>query len=416
MAISRWKEKLKEESGNVLVLAALSMTVLLAFIGLAADVGILFQTRRNVQTAADAAAVAGALDYLYNGSTDSAKGAGKAASSANGVTDGTNSAVVTINIPPSFGPNSGSSAYVEALVSRPTRTFFMGMKGQGLTGVSSVTVTARAVAGIPTNGQACIWLMANSGMALDLQGNYDIEATDCGVYVNSPSSNALKVTGNGGTMNTKFLDVVGNSTSVHATSPTAPTLNAAPRKSPWGNLTGPTESNGGCTTVDKTTTSVTGTVTGPGLNNAICYQKAVTLNGATLGAGTYMFEKGVTISGTVTVNGGTLDVYGGTFNQPSNTLVNITAPTSGTYNGIAIMQPSNNTNDLQVQFGSNNETLDGYIYSPGAEVYLQDNGGGIVATGIVAATMFDKASTIRIPSYDKAHPTTTKNRVVTLVE
>jgi hypothetical protein len=272
------------------------------------------------------------------------------------------------------------------------------------------------VAGIPTYGQACIWLMANSGTALDIQGKYDIEAPDCGVYVNSPSSNALSVTGNSGTMNTMFLDVVGSSTSVHATSPTAPTLNAAPRKSPWGNLNGPTESNGGCTTVDKTTTSVTGTVTGPGLNKAICYQKAVTLNGATLGAGTYMFEKGVTISGTVTVNGGTLDVYGGTFNQPSNTLVNITAPTSGTYNGIAIMQPSNNTNNLQVQFGSNNQTLDGYIYSPGAEVYLQDNGGGITATGIVAATMFDKASTIRIPSYDKAHPTTSANRVVTLVE
>jgi Flp pilus assembly protein TadG len=416
MAIFRWKDKLKEESGNVLVLAALSMTVLLAFMGLATDVGILFQTRRNVQIAADAAAVAGALDYLYNASTSSAKAAGKAASSANGVTDGTNSAAVTINIPPSFGPNSGNSAYVEALVSRPTSTFFMGMKGQGLTGVRSVTVTARAVAGIPTYGQACIWLMATSGTALDLQGKYDIEATDCGVYVNSPSSNALSVTGNSGIMNTMFLDVVGSSTSVHATSPTAPTLNAAPRKSPWGNLKGPTESNGGCTTVDKTTTSVTGTVTGPGLGNAICYQKAVTLNGATLGAGTYMFEKGVTISGTVTVNGGTLDVYGGTFNQPSNTLVNITAPTSGTYNGIAIMQPSNNTNNLQVQFGSNNQTLDGYIYSPGAEVYLQDNGGGIVATGIVAATMFDKASTIRIPSYDKAHPTTTPNRIVTLVE
>jgi hypothetical protein len=80
------------------------------------------------------------------------------------------------------------------------------------------------------------------------------------------------------------------------------------------------------------------------------------------------------------------------------------------------MQPSNNTNDLQVQFGSNNQTLDGYIYAPGAEVYLQDHGGGITATGIVADTMYDKSSTITIPSYDKAHPSTTPNRVVALVE
>ena len=408
-----WKTRLRDESGSVLVIAALSMTALLGFVALATDVGLLFRTRRNVQIAADAAAIAGALDYLYNGSSSSAIAAAKAASSANGVTDGGSGAVVTINTPAGSGPNAGKAGFIEASVSRPKKTIFM-----GIFGIRTMTVKARAVAGTPTNGQACIWIMATSGMALDLQGNYDIEATGCGIYVNSPSANALSVTGNGGTMNAKFLDVVGNSTSVHATSPTTPSLNAAPRKSPWGNLPGPTEANGGCTTIDKTTTTITGNVSGsaPGLNNAICYQKAVTLNGATLGAGVYMFENGVTISGTVTVNSGTIDIYGGTFNQPSNTLVNITAPTSGTYNGIAIMQPSNNTNNLQVQFGSNNQTLDGYIYAPGAEVYLQDNGGGVTATGIVAATMFDKASKITIPSYDAAHPSTTINRIVTLVE
>jgi len=412
-AMSTWKTRLSDESGAVLIVAALAMTALLGFLALATDVGVLFRSRRNIQIAADAAAIAGSVNYLHIGSTSSAIAAAKSASSSNGVTDGSSGAVVTVNIPPAGGPNAGNPAFVEAMVSKPKNTIFMGMFG-----FKTMTVNARAVAGTPTYGQVCIWLMANSGKAFELQGSYDIEATDCGAYVNSTSSNALSVTGNGGTMNTLFLDVVGSSTSIHATSPTAPTLNAAPRKSPWGNLTGPTENNGGCTTIDKTTTTVSGdmSASAPGLGNAICYQKAVTLSGATLGPGVYMFEKGVTISGTVTVNGGTLDVYGGTFNQPSNTLLNITAPTSGTYDGIALLQPSNNTSQLQVQFGSNNQTFDGYIYAPGAEVYLQDNGGGITATGIVAATMFDKSSTIRIPSYDKAHPTTTLNRIVTLVE
>jgi len=412
-AMSTWKTRLSDESGAVLIVAALAMTALLGFLALATDVGVLFRSRRNIQIAADAAAIAGSVNYLHIGSTSSAIAAAKSASSSNGVTDGSSGAVITVNIPPAGGPNAGNPAFVEAMVSKPKNTIFMGMFG-----FKTMTVNARAVAGTPTYGQVCIWLMANSGKAFELQGSYDIEATDCGAYVNSTSSNALSVTGNGGTMNTLFLDVVGSSTSIHATSPTAPTLNAAPRKSPWGNLTGPTENNGGCTTIDKTTTTVSGdmSASAPGLGNAICYQKAVTLSGATLGPGVYMFEKGVTISGTVTVNGGTLDVSGGTFNQPSNTLLNITAPTSGTYDGIALLQPSNNTSQLQVQFGSNNQTFDGYIYAPGAEVYLQDNGGGITATGIVAATMFDKSSTIRIPSYDKAHPTTTLNRIVTLVE
>src|SRR5579864_4124868 len=87
-AISRWITRFKDESGNVLVLAALSMTALLGFMALATDVGIMFRTRRNVQIAADAAAVAGSLDYLLNGSTSSAITAAKSASSTNGVTDG----------------------------------------------------------------------------------------------------------------------------------------------------------------------------------------------------------------------------------------------------------------------------------------------------------------------------------------
>ncbi len=286
IAISSLKSRLNEESGQALIIAAFAMTALLGFMALGTDVGLLFRSRRNVQTAADAAAVAGSVDLLYNGSTSSAIAAAKAAATTNGVTDGSGGAVVTISTPPADGPNAGNAAFVEAQVSKPRNTVFL-----GLFGFKTMTVTARAVAGMPTYGTACIWLMASSGTGLKVQGAYDIEAPSCGIYVNSPSSDALSVTGNGGTVNAEFLDVVGNSTSVHATSPTAPTLNAAPRKSPWGNLAGPTESNGGCTTIDKTTTSITGdqSSSAPGQGNAICYQKAVTLNGATLGAGVYMF-------------------------------------------------------------------------------------------------------------------------------
>jgi hypothetical protein len=88
----------------------------------------------------------------------------------------------------------------------------------------------------------------------------------------------------------------------------------------------------------------------------------------------------------------------------------------GTYNAVAILQPASNTATLQVQFGSNNETLDGYIYAPGAEVFLQDNGGGVTASGVVANTMFVKSSSLTIPSYNAANPTTTPLRVVSLVE
>jgi uncharacterized membrane protein len=50
----------RRESGQVLLLATMSMAVLLGFSALAVDIGLLYSTRRRMQTAADAAAIAGA--------------------------------------------------------------------------------------------------------------------------------------------------------------------------------------------------------------------------------------------------------------------------------------------------------------------------------------------------------------------
>lgn len=59
--------RLKEESGQVLVMTALSITVLLGFMAFATDVGLLLRERRMLQTAADSAAIAGAAEALYEG-------------------------------------------------------------------------------------------------------------------------------------------------------------------------------------------------------------------------------------------------------------------------------------------------------------------------------------------------------------
>ncbi len=408
---------LRNENGQTLVLTALCMTAMLGFMALALDVGLLFRARRNMQTAADSAAIAGAQDYMWNASTTTARTQAKNASTANGYTDGASGAVVTVNIPPTSGPNTGSAGFIEAIVSQPVSTVFMGMFSR-----SSVNVSARAVAATPSGGTACIWLMAPSGPALDLQGKYIINAPNCGIYVNSNTDDAMSVTGNAGTVNATFLNVVGNSSLKHNTKPTSATMNAGTRKDPWGNLQGPDPATD-CTAANTVTVSpVTAANLKSPVNGVVCFSatNATLSAGLTLPGGViYVAENGVKIGGTMTIgttsNGATLDVYAGTFNQ-ANSVLSINAPTSGTYNGIALMQPSSNTNDLQVQFGSGNQVLSGYIYAPGAEVYLQDHGGGITATGIVAASMFDKASTINIPSYDAANPTTTPNRVITLVE
>jgi hypothetical protein len=403
-----------DESGQTIVLVALSMTVLIGFLALATDVGVLFRARRNLQTAADGAAMAAALDYLYNGSVTSAQAAGQAAATANGVTNGAGGAVVTVGSPTS-GPNTGKTGYFEAIITQPNGTSFMGL----ISHQNTVTVGSRAVAGTPTASQACIYIASPTGSdVLKFQGNTTVTAPGCGIYVNSNDPGALKVTGNSTKVTASYFNLTQPSYSGKNTPPTNPTANTPPMSDPLGNITGPTPP-GGCTSTD-TANSVSGNYNASGgLTSIVCFPNAVKLtNGTTLGPGLYVFQNGVTIptGATVTVNGGTLDLYGGTLNQASNSVLNRIAPTSGTYIGIAILQPATNTTQLQVQFGSNNEKLDGIIYAPGAEVFLQDNGGGVTASGVVAGTMFIKSSTLNIPSYSGTHPTTTPFRTVTLVE
>jgi uncharacterized membrane protein len=389
------------------------MTVLLGFAALAVDVGALFRAKRNLQIAADAAATGGALDYKYHDSVSSAQTAGKAASGQNGYTDSSGGVTVTVNIPPASGPNTASN-YVEAIVSAPNPTYFM-----KLFNTSSVTVSARAVAGTPAAPDTCIWLLAPSGNAFQLQGNYDIEAPNCGIQVDSTSTNAIGVTGNGGTVNAKFLNIAGSATLQHTTTPTAPTMNAPSRNPPQQGLTGPTAANNwsGCGTQSSATT-LTGTIAGPGFSSVTCYTNSVTISNATLGEGLYVFEKDVTLSGTVTVNGGVLDLAGttSTFNQ-SNGALSLTGPTDVTsqYWGIGIMQPVS-SQELDIQFGSSTETLNAMIYAPNAPVYLQDHGGNVTASGIIASSLIDKTSVITIPNYYTVHAATSPYNVVTLVE
>ena len=437
----------KSERGQTLVFTLLAMVTLLAFASLATDVGLLFRARRNMQIAADAAASAAALDYLYNGSTSSAKTAGVAAATANGVTvTATNGVVVTINTPPASGPNTSTTGYFEALVSTPNTVFLMPILYSSNSS-NSVTVGARAVAGTPGTSKACIYIgNPTASDTLHIQGSSTISTPGCGIYDNSSASDAIKITGNSNTINAAYLNAYGGYTG-HDPTPTGITTNAPAQSDPLGNISGPSLS--ACTSGNTVTAStVTSTLLAAASNSSgvVCFSAAnVTLSaglnlpGSSTGI-VYLFENGVTIPTGATVTfgtgsynsttgqftsttGATMDLYGtgssaGTLNQASNSFLNIYAPASmsSTYNGVAILQPASNTTTLQVQFGSDNETLDGFIYAPGAEVQLQDNGGGVTASGVVANTMFVKSSSLTIPNYSVANPTTTPLRIVSLVE
>lgn len=204
------------EAGQAIILVAAALVVLLGFIGFAIDMGMLRYEKRLQQTAADAAAIAGADDLAHEclGTTPCANTtpAAQAASAANYFTDnggglvsncGSSAAVgtvcVQVNNPPSYwaaDPHSGDAKYVEVVVAAVHTTYF-----EKIVGINQETVIARAEAtynsGGGGSGSSCWWSLGVPAkeIGVDPYGNPTINA-NCGIYDNGnydPKGKALQI-------------------------------------------------------------------------------------------------------------------------------------------------------------------------------------------------------------------------------
>src|SRR6185312_15187267 len=136
----RMRMRFFDENGQVLALVALSLPVFLALMGFAIDVGHLRYEKRHLQTAADAAALAAALEIRICGDVEACPAMQAAATDAlqeNGYTTptiltnctGSSSSDVTLmlNNPVcavSDDPNSGNQSYAEAVLTEKVPMYF----------------------------------------------------------------------------------------------------------------------------------------------------------------------------------------------------------------------------------------------------------------------------------------------------
>jgi Flp pilus assembly protein TadG len=415
-----FKRLVKDDRGQMLVVLALSLALLLACTALAVDMGLVFRARRQMQIAADAGAVAGALDYKYNSSVSSAKTAAQSAALANGVSS---TSYVTVNDPPVNGYHT-STGYTEVIVNQPVQTYFL-----GLFNMSTITVYARAVAGTGSNA-GCIWALALSGTDVSLTGSGSITAQNCNIYDNSSATNALTLTGSGA-ITAKQIGIAGGYTVTGSgsLSPNPPTTGIAPAANPLS-LTAPTISTGTCSgsssacnpsntgsgnmtlspgTYSSISNTGSGTLTLTAGNYIITGNLTNTGSGSlVLGAGNYTIggnfsstgSSSITIgSGLYTVGGnlqltgsGSMTGTGVTFyDQGSVTLtgsgnMDLTAPTSGTYSGVLVFEPASDTSAMAIT-GSGGDVLQGIVDAPDAPLTLTGSGSMSVSLDIIVDTV-----------------------------
>lgn len=120
-----------------------------------------------------------------------------------------------------------------------------------------------------------------------------------------------------------------------------------------------------------------------------------------MSAGTYYLENGMNVDSGATLVGTagvTLYVATGQLNFNSNSTVQLSAPTTGTLSGIAIWQPSSDTNEINLDSGSTSQ-YNGAIYAPTAELTLNSASNAAACTLVdVGSVMLDSGASFSIGS------------------
>jgi len=180
---------LKDESGQALVLVALSLVVILGFAGLAIDVGQLRFAQLRLQTAADAAALAAAMEIQQCGTTSNCatmQSAAKTAVTENGLDSptilaqcaagsGTGLTLTINNGPCALGANDPELQQHEVCRGghRPAATDVF----RANTGISSLPVAARAEAGLGASTVCLGILSPTAPQALLLNGSASLSSS-----------------------------------------------------------------------------------------------------------------------------------------------------------------------------------------------------------------------------------------------
>ena len=407
--ISFVKRLWKNKRGNTLAIAAASMPLFIGAAGLATDTIQWTLWKRQLQRAADSAAIAGVYDR----------------ESANGGTSNTSNAVSidlqrnlhtyyslksgypTVSFPADSGAKTDQVS-VTVAIQQPLSfsSFFLS---------TAPTITASSTAAAISTGTPCALALNSTGTAMDYSGNATVSAPTCILYSDSAATNAAAA-GGSSAVTAKAVDAVGgiqqsNNFNVGSYGPYSPSIS-----DPFSSIT-PDTTQMHCTTsaLDQNTNT-----SAAALGNTNCFSslsvgsnKSLNLSGSALDGKTIYINGGdvdlkgaftctctIVLTNTSTASNATI----GTWSSNAQANNNITAPTTGTFAGIAIYQDRRATGNVDKINGGSNNVIQGAIYFPKDTLWINGTGTGtsLCAMWVANNITFLGNSSIAISSPDDA--------------
>ena len=361
--VTRFRGLRKDSSAVVALIFAIIFPVLMGFFALALDAGRLQDLKRRQKNATIAAALtAGHELWLVSSDADTIVAA-KADAKRNNFDDADSNTTITVNIPPLGGNYAGVANHAEVLIDTVVPTYFARVFGQ-----DAVTVRSRAVTGLVKHGDACVVALEETRpFGMTIAGGGSLNAS-CGVQVNSTNDAALFLAGGTECLTSPtFIGVTGGIQGAGG----SPCISPAPVQAPAVNdplayLHAIAPYFIGCdyynTTIQAGDDPVTlqpgtycaGVVLGSYTNadtgvTAVGFIPipAIIISGGTVdfAPGVYTLSGGIQISGSGTVTGDEVTFFNtsadpsrrnlwGEFDIAGSGIVNLSAPTSGDFEGM----------------------------------------------------------------------------------
>lgn len=411
------------ERGAVVVIISMLGLVLLGMTAMVVDIGTAAQEKRWAQSITDSAALAAAQDLP---TTATARDTALAYAKDNARVSATSSMTCaagtacysgegwTITVTSPYLPAGAvgtSSDYVRVVACRRSPTTF----GSALS-VYSVEVcgksTARRAMNVSPYATPCaLCVLSATGTSLNATGSGALRVNNGSIIVNSSDAQAVKVTNNTSIVAAPAPPVVigingGYNAGATQLTPT-PSTGFATIPDPLASLTVPTA------TTNYGAVSITGSQNlslQPGIYSNISSSSDGQI---TLAAGVYVITGQLKLTkpgaaGKFSLKGDGVTLYFACSNYPSpcasggssggsmqltGGTVSLTAPSNGSWQGIAIMADRNNTAEHKLT-GSSSSTLNGTIYAKSGTVSLvgsSDTGVDAGFTSAVVANMVTKS-------------------------
>ena len=356
-------------SGNIAIMTAVVMPVLVAALGFGGEVAIWYHDSLQLQQAADKSVYAAAIDLRAGASSNTVLTTARDTAQINGFVPNTPSTgqpdSLAVFNPPISGAYTGNANAIQVVFKK-----YIPLNLSSLFMSAPVQENAIAVALISTADSACIIALSTTASgAISLGGNANLSVSGCNFNSNSTAADGVLTSGSAKLAVDCIVSVGGVSLNGGATTLVCPNAftNAPPIRDPYASLPVPTS-----VTIRSNSNA---SVLQPGV-----YTNGLNLTGTkTLQPGVYIVTGGsVNVGANASITGSGVTIYvanGVNVSMNANGYVNLSAPTSGTYSGVLFFGARDGTGSITMN-GTASSLLTGALYFPNQNISYNGNFSG----------------------------------------